>query len=245
MESKTAGSPFLNPADRRKIDDGRRGTFTILSSPYSEYRAYPEDEYQDHAQYLQDRPQDWYRTMFVRYIGGSDEDIQNQPSIYGDPERVFNVGEIYNIVAYSRVLYHEGEHLVGIQVYGLPEYYNPKFFTSDMHEDKNYDKPFKIYLENPPPEFPQLYSNDYYLLFKETSGNCIGRSLDLDYKGENFQYIDHIRVTRTEDQYPDWLKELLKNQDKPSTAVLKKPNPPKKSSLDYFNELNSDNWAKN
>ena len=110
-------------------------------------REYPEDEYEDYPSYIVDRPQDWYKTMIVRYIGGSDEDIQNQSSVYGDPERVFNVGETYVLIDYSRVLYHEGEHLVGIQIYGLPEYYNPKFFTSDIHEDKNYNIPFKIYLE--------------------------------------------------------------------------------------------------
>lgn len=232
------------PVDKRKIEDGRMGTFSIFSSPYSEYHEYPIDEYEDYPQYIQDRPQDWFRSMVCRYIGGSSEDIQNQPSIYADPERVFNVGETYNIVSSPRVLYHEGEHLVGIQIYGLPEYYNPKFFTSDMHEDKNYDIPFKIYLENPPPEVPELYSDDFYLLYKETSGNSIGKSLDPDL-GQNFAYVDHIRVTRTEDQYPDWLKESLKNKNKPSTAVLKKPNPPNKSPLDYFNDLNSDNWAKN
>lgn len=233
------------PVDRRKIEDGRRGTFSIFTSPYSDYREYPEDEYEDYPSYIVDRPQDWYKTMIVRYIGGSDEDIQNQSSVYGDPERVFNVGETYVLIDYSRVLYHEGEHLVGIQIYGLPEYYNPKFFTSDIHEDKNYNIPFKIYLENPPPELPELYSDDYYKLYKETSGNSIGRSLDLENIGGTFDYIAHIRVTRTEDQYPDWLKELLKNENKPSTAVLKKPNPPKQSPLDYFNDLNSDNWAKN
>ena len=233
------------PVAGRKIEDDRCGNFSIFTSPYSDYRQYPKDEYEDYPSYLDDRPQDWYRTMIVRYIGGSDEDIQNQPSIYGDPEKVFNVGETYVIIANSRVLYHEGEHLVGIQVYGVSEYYNPKFFTSNMHEDKNYNIPFKIYLENPPPELPELYSDDYYKLFKETSGNCIGRSLDLDNWGDGFNYIGHIRVTRTEDQYPDWLKELLKNENKPSTAVLKKPNPPTQSPLDYFNDLNSDNWAKN
>lgn len=233
------------PVDRRKIEDDRRGTFSIFSSPYSDFHQYPEDEYEDYPQYIQDRPQDWFRAMICRYIGGSPEDIQNQPSIYADPERVFNVGETYNIISFPRVLYHEGEHLVGIQIYGLPEYYNPKFFTSDIHEDKNYDIPFKIYLENPPPEFPELYSDDYYLLYKETSGNSTGRSLDIGGEGANFPYVDHIRVTRTEDQYPDWLKDLLKNENKPSTAVLKKPNPPNKSPLDYFNDLNSDNWAKN
>ena len=123
----------------------------------------------------------------------------------------------------AKVYYYNGKHYVGIRVSGLDGVYNTSFFSSsDLKE--SIDSQFEIILKDPPIELPERGTPEYIQLYKESGATCIVHDEDYDKEiGGNyvseFDYIGYLKVTRTPEQYPKWLTDLL---NKPSTAKLRK-----------------------
>ena len=166
---------------------------------------------------LNDNPIQWKRDWMVWYKGRIDDD-----DFYDDCSELFCEWHNYNLKDNVKVVLHNGLSYPYIEIYGTEGRYNPLNFTTKRRTD-NFDHEQEILLENPPKDTPEYWSDDYKKLFKETCGNCVGKTFDgsnLDLSG--FDYVNHIRYTRKPEQYPDWLKEIINLENSPSLAKPKK-----------------------
>ena len=171
------------------------------------------NEFTTYEDYRGNTPEHWLEGFSIRFTGTEDKPIP----IFGDPNEVFTKTNIYLLTSHAKIFYYEGKHYVGIKLSGLDDWYDAKYFTSKPIEDC-IDNPFKIVLKDPPKELPERGTVEYRQLFKETGGACIVQDSEGEYSS-NFDYIAHLQVTRTPEQYPKWLTDLL---NKPSTAKPRK-----------------------
>ena len=195
--NKGTDCPFIAPFDTTKYEE------------YSEYRA--------------NKPEQWLYGFRLRFLGASEEDVKNQPNIFSDPNEAFTRSGSYRMTQNAKVYYYEGKHYVGVRVSGLDGVYNTSFFTSASLKE-SIDTPFEIILKDPSTNIPKRGTPEYFQLFKETGGACIAQDEDADQEkggdyAPEFDYIEYLRVTRTPEQYPKWLTDLL---NKPSTAKPRK-----------------------
>ena len=169
--------------------------------------------YEGYEEYRDGEPEQWLTGFNIRFTGTEDEPLP----IFGDPNEVFTKTNIYWMSEPSKVIYYEGKHYVGVKVAGLDDWYDARYFSSGSLKEE-IDNFFKIVLTDPPKTAPERGTVQYKQLYKETGGTCVIQSTEGEYN-ESFDYIEHLRVTRTPEQYPKWLTELL---NKPSTAKPKK-----------------------
>ena len=179
-------------------------------------------------EYRENEPHQWFSRFTVRFKGT--DGALDEPDIFNDPNEVFTLVNFYCQQKGSpKVLYvkHKGQHrhFVGLKFVGLDGWYNAEHF-SIVPSKESLDNPFKIILTDPPPTPPERGTPEFKQLFKETGGACLVQShtekslnVDGELYADEFNYLNHIIVTRTPEQYPKWLTELL---NKPSTAKPKK-----------------------
>ena len=171
------------------------------------------NELTTYEDYRANEPEQWLRGFILRFTGTEDKPLP----IFGDPNEVFTRANIYMMVRHAKIFYYEGKHYVGVQVSGLDDWYDARYFTSKPVTEC-IDNFFKIVLTDPPKELPERGSVQYKQLYKETGGTCVVQD-DAGEYAEGFDYLNHIQVTRTPEQYPKWLTDLL---NKPSTAKPRK-----------------------
>jgi len=205
-----------------------------------EYYEYDIIKYVGKEDWLNPFPFKWEKGWQIRYVGATQEQIDNQNDLYLDPREYFVLGRIYALTEDAIIHYDTKlkKCIVTLDVYGLSQFgkFNPDFFETLNESTVESDNPFQIILKNPPKELPDLKSKEYIQLFKETAGNIAGRTLD-ENAYDNFDYIGHIKVTRKPEEYPDWLTEMIEEEKKPSTAI-----PRSKSKIgveNYFNQKKS------
>tara|TARA_A100000164_G_scaffold297790_1_gene272130 strand:+ start:79 stop:774 length:696 start_codon:yes stop_codon:yes gene_type:complete len=173
-------------------------------------------------------PHQWQYCWNVFY----DPDKEYDEEIFDDPTELLVDSVQYTLSENSIIFYKNGKFHLGIKIFGSEHLYDARCFST-VCPTENRDTPFKIFLKDPPPEVPDYWTEDYKLLFKETSGKCVVCTWQLDTKGNKiktnndmtseFDYVMHIRDTRKPEQWPDWLKILVESEAQPSTAKLKIP----------------------
>jgi len=194
-----------------------RGTDSEFTHPFDL------NEYEEYSEFRANKPEQWLYGFRLRFIGASEEDVKNQPDFFSDPNEAFTRTGSYRMSQDAKVYYYNGKHYVGIRVSGLDGVYNTSFFSSsDLKE--SIDSQFEIILKDPPMELPERGTPEYIQLYKESGATCIAHDENYDKEiGGNyvseFDYIGYLKVTRTPEQYPKWLTDLL---NKPSTAKLRK-----------------------
>ena len=182
---------------------------------------YDPNIFEDFEEYRENDPHQWFDRFAVRFKGT--DGTLDEPDIFNDPNEVFTLVNHYSQQKGSpRVLYvkYKGQHrhFVGIKIVGLDGWYNAKHF-SICPSKESIDNPFKIILKDPPPTMPEQGTLEYNQLYKETGGTCVIQAQQLDEYNDTFNYIAHLQVTRTPEQYPKLLTDLL---NKPSTAKPRK-----------------------
>ncbi len=181
------------------------------------------NKYEEYSDFRANQPEQWLYGFRLRFMGASEEDVKNQPDFFSDPNQVFTRSATYRSSQNAKVYYYNGKHYVGIRVSGLDGVYNTSFLTSSSLKE-SIDSPFEIILKDPPMELPERGTPEYLQLYKESGANCVAHDEDYDKKvggdyAPSFNYIEYLRVTRTPEQYPKWLTDML---NKPSTAKPRK-----------------------
>tara|TARA_B100001996_G_scaffold89998_1_gene66770 strand:- start:21 stop:662 length:642 start_codon:yes stop_codon:yes gene_type:complete len=171
------------------------------------------NEFETYEDWRADKPEQWLQNFTVRFTGAEGKPLP----IFGDPNEVFTRTNCYYVTHHARVFYCEGKHYVGIRISGLDDWYDARYFTSKAITEE-IDNFFKIVLTDPPKTIPERGTVEYKQLYKETGGTCIVQDVAGEYN-PNFDYLNYIQVTRTPEQYPKWLTDLL---NKPSTAKPRK-----------------------
>tara|TARA_B100001094_G_scaffold193767_1_gene187650 strand:+ start:261 stop:974 length:714 start_codon:yes stop_codon:yes gene_type:complete len=186
------------------------------------YYDYDITKYVSEQDWLNPLPFKWKRGWGIRFLGATQEQIDNQNDLYIDPREYLIVGQIYALVEDAIIHYDEklNKCVVILNIYGLSQFgkFNPDFFETLEVASVEMYHPFEILLKDPPKELPDIKSKEYIQLFKETAGTVSGRTLDENIY-DNFDYIGYIKVTRKPEQYPDWLTEMIEEEKKPSTAI--------------------------
>ena len=202
-----------------------KNTWAVVNADTDTPFTHPFDinKYEEYSDFRANQPEQWLYGFRLRFLGASEEDVKNQPNIFSDPNEAFTRSGSYRMSQNAKVYYYEGKHYVGVKVSGLDGLYNTSFFTSASLKE-SIDTPFEIILKDPSANIPKRGTPEYLQLYKETGGACIDHNEDADQgKGGDyapeFDYVEYLRVTRTPEQYPKWLTDLL---NKPSTAKPKK-----------------------
>ena len=194
-----------------------KGTDCSFTAPFDTTK------YEEYAEYRANKPEQWLYGFWLRFLGASEEDVKNQPDIFSNPNEAFTRSSSYRMSQDAKVYYSNGKHYVGVKVSGLDGLYNSSFFTSSVIKE-SIDTPFEIILKDPSIDIPERGTPEYLQLYKETGATCVAHDEDCrqgvggDY-APSFNYIEYLRVTRTPEQYPKWLTDIL---NKPSTAKPRK-----------------------
>ena len=211
---------------------------------HGKYYEYDIIKYVSKEDWLNPIPCRWEKGWSVRYLGATQEQVNNQSDLYLDPREYFVIGQQYALKEDAIIHYDNSlnKSIVMLNIYGLSQFgkFNPDFFETTGESSVEIDNPFHIILKNPPKELPDLKSKEYIQLFKETSGNVCGRTLDEDVYS-NFDYINHLKVTRKPEEYPDWLTEMIEEEKKPSTAIPRSK--PKIGIDNYFDQKKSNPFS--
>ena len=201
------------------------------------YYDYDITKYVSEQDWLNPFPFKWIKGWGVRFLGATQEQIDNQNDIYQDPRDALIVGQVYALEEDATIHYDRkiNKCITILDIYGLREFgrFNPDFFETKNEPSVEMYHPFEILLKDPPKELPDIKSKEYIQLFKETGGTIAGRTLDEDIY-YNFDYIGYIKVTRKPEQYPDWLTEMIEEEKKPSTAIPRSK--PKIGVENYFQQ---------
>lgn len=204
------------------------------------YYEYDIIKYISKQEIFNDQPHFWEKNWRIRFIGCTDEQLSNQHPIFvKNINDILAVGQVYALKDHAKFYFDKESQkdIVGLEFYGLEfcGLFNPEFFETLKEPSVYQENPFEIILKNPPENYPEYGSEEYLQLFKETAGNSVGTHGDEEIGG-HFDYVDHIRVTRKPEEYPEWLKEA----GKPSKAVRR--NKPKSiGTSDYFNQPKPNN----
>tara|TARA_B100001113_G_C20976056_1_gene563969 strand:- start:127 stop:837 length:711 start_codon:yes stop_codon:yes gene_type:complete len=205
-----------------------------------QYYEYDIVKYVSKEEWLNPLPFKWEKGWSVRYLGATQEQVNNQNDLYLDPREYLVLGQDYALKQNAIIHYDRriNKFITMLDIYGLSQFgkFNPDFFETLSESSVAVENPFEIILKDPPKGLPDLNSKEYIQLFKETSGNIVGRTLDENVY-DNFNYIGHIKVTRKPEEYPDWLTEMIEEEKKPSKAI-----PRSKSKIgveNYFDQKKS------
>ena len=193
-----------------------RNTWTNIAEPNTPISlvSYDVEQYSSLPESLHDQPITWRKNWFVFYLGGEyDEDL------YDDAEEVLCKYQKYILKSDAILKYKNGKYYTSIEIHGIDGQYNPDCFTTLTLQETVDVETVGNLLKDPPVDVPEYGTHEYRLLFKETGGSI--DSISSTASDRQKTYIDHIKVTRKPEEYPQWLKELVESENAPSKAKLK------------------------
>ena len=193
-----------------------RNTWTNIAEPNTTIHLVPYDveQYFSLPESLHDQPITWRKHWFVFYLGGEyDEDL------YDDADEVLCKYQKYILKSDAILKYKNGKYYTSIEIHGIDGQYNPDCFTTvTLKETVDVETGGNL-LKDLTADVPEYGTKEYRILFKETAGNIAPIGSDQSMIQQH--YINHIKVTRKPEEYPQWLKELVESENAPSKAKLK------------------------
>ena len=194
-----------------------KNTWSNIAEPNTSIALVPYDneQYESLPESLHDQPIAWRKYWIVFYLGG-----EYDKNLYDDPQEVFCKNQRYTLKSDSILKYKNGKYYVSVEIEGIDGQYDPSCFTTMFHRENVDVENVGILLKDPPADVPEYGTKEYRLLYKETAGNIAPLFSELSVMQNT--YVQHIKVTRKPEEYPQWLKELVERENAPSKAKLKK-----------------------